>query len=145
MLTLGPHMAAQLAGDLMQRQVETRDVVISDLLSPQATSTPDPGASGPLPAIAHDQSTIGHFSQSVQQLSSSMGRSLAVAGNGLPGNLKEVPGDHETKADEASKARAKVFHEEAARLKKELPPAALDFFALIGDKEKADKEKEKET
>ena len=74
-----------------------------------------------------------------------MGRSLAVAGNGLPDHLNEVPGDHETKADAASKARAKVFHEEAARLKAELHPAALSFFTLIGEREEADKKKGSKT
>ena len=64
-----------------------------------------------------------------------------MVGSGLPGNLKEMPGDHKTKADEASEARAKVFHAEAARLKAGLHPAALSLFNLIGEREEADKKK----
>ena len=70
-----------------------------------------------------------------------MGQTLAAGGSGLPSNPNGAPGDHKTKADEASEARAKVFHAEAARLKAELHPAALRLFDLIGEREEADKKK----
>ena len=70
-----------------------------------------------------------------------MGQTLAAGGSGLPSNPNGAPGDHKTKADEASEARAKVFHAEAERLKGKLLPAALSLFDLIGEREEADRRK----
>ena len=70
-----------------------------------------------------------------------MGQTLAAGGSGLPSNPNGAPGDHKTKADEASEARAKVFHAEAERLKGKLLPAALSLFDLIGEREEADRKK----
>ena len=64
-----------------------------------------------------------------------------MGGSGLPSDPKRAPGDHKTKADEASEARAKVFHAEAERLKAKLYPAALSLFDLIGEREEADRRK----
>ena len=71
-----------------------------------------------------------------------MGQTLAAGGSGLPSIPNGAPGDHKTKATEASdEARAKAFHAEAARLKADLHPAALRLFDLIGEREEADKKK----
>ena len=70
-----------------------------------------------------------------------MGQTLAAGGSGLPSIPNGAPGDHKTKADEASEARAKVFHAEAERLKGKLLPAALSLFDLIGEREEADRKK----
>ena len=70
-----------------------------------------------------------------------MGQTLATGGSGLPSNPCGAPGDHKTKAPEASAARAKVFHAEAERLKGNLLPAALDLYNLIGEREEEDKKK----
>ena len=70
-----------------------------------------------------------------------MGQTLAAGGSGLPSIPNGAPGDHKTKADEASEARAKVFHAEAERLKAKLHPAALSLFDLIGEREEADRKK----
>ena len=74
-----------------------------------------------------------------------MGQTLAAGGSGLPSNPCGAPGDHKTKADEASEARAKVFHAEAVRLKANLPPAALSLFDLIGKREEEDRKKGSKT
>ena len=74
-----------------------------------------------------------------------MGQTLATGGSGLPSNPCGAPGDHKTKATDASEARAKVFHAEAVRLKGNLPPAALDLFNLIGEREEEDKKKGSKT
>ena len=70
-----------------------------------------------------------------------MGQTLATGGSGLPSNPCGAPGDHKTKATDASEARAKVFHAEAERLKGNLLPAALDLYNLIGEREEEDKKK----
>ena len=70
-----------------------------------------------------------------------MGQTLAAGGSGLPSNPNGAPGDHKTKATEASEARAKVFHAEAERLKGKLLPAALSLFDLIGEREEEDARK----
>ena len=71
-----------------------------------------------------------------------MGQTLAAGGSGLPSIPNGAPGDHKTKATEASdEARAKVFHAEAERLKGKLLPAALSLFDLIGEREEEDARK----